>query len=83
MSEIYGDIFDLHWNAIAQGQVKPTKKRQAEANAACLAQIEHAKFVSASIYKSADKFEYLQAVLNMELQAASRYTKLFCSSVDE
>jgi len=54
-----------------------TKKVKKECNVACWASITNAKTVVDSIYKSDDKFEYVGAVLNMELQMASRYTKIF------
>ena len=49
----------------------------------CNKSIENAKYVTETIYKSDDKFAYVQAVMNMELQAASRYTKIFCNTPEE
>ena len=71
------------YDAIQSGKQKITKKVKAECNELCSKSIENAKFVADTIYKSDDKFDYIKAVMNMELQAASRYTKMFCSSVEE
>lgn len=61
-----------------------TKKIKAEANECGKKCIEHSRYVVDTIYKSEDdKFEYVQAVINMELQMASRFTKLFPADTKE
>ena len=77
LSEIYSNKFDLIYEPIQQGIKKLTKKSKEECNEACWKSIEHSKFVCETIYKSEDKFEYVQPILNMELQAASRLTKIY------
>jgi len=57
----------LIYDAIEKGKQKATKKIKAECNDLCLKSIEHAKFVTETIYKSEDKFDYIKAVMNMEL----------------
>lgn len=84
LAETYSFKFDLLYEPLSEGKQKATKRIKAECNAACLKSIEHAKYVVDTIYKSEDdKFEYVQAVINMELQAASRYTKIFPVDVKE
>jgi hypothetical protein len=52
---------------MSSGKIKPTKKLKQECNDLCKKSIENAKYVTETIYKSDDKFDYVQAVLNMEL----------------
>ena len=49
----------------------------------CLKSIKQAKQVADYILKAGDKAEYIQAFLNMELSAASKYTKLFFMNKQE
>jgi hypothetical protein len=49
----------------------------AECNSWAQLSIKNAQFVAESIYKSDDKFDYLQAILNMELQSANKHSKIY------
>jgi len=61
-----------------------TKKVKAETNECGRRCIEHSRYVVDKIYKSEDdKFEYVQVVINMELQTASRFTKIFPADTKE
>lgn len=83
LSEIYTAKFQMIFEPIEAGQKKATKKAKAECNKACKLSIQNAKFVVDSVYKSDDKFEFVQAVINMELNIASRYTKIFPEDMKE
>lgn len=78
LSDIYSTKFDQIYDGLTQGRTKMTKKVKAEANECARKCIEHSKYVVDTIYKSEDdKYEYVPAVINMELQSASRWTKIF------
>jgi hypothetical protein len=83
LSEIYTAKFQMIFEPIEAGQKKATKKAKAECNKACKLSIQNAKFVVDSVYKSDDKFEFVKAVINMELNIASRYTKIFPEDMKE
>ena len=82
--EIYAELFDMKTEDLMKGTVKRSKKSIKEVNDLARNTIECAKEVSKVIYKTEDdsKFEYLQAVLNMELQCASKYAKLIETDID-
>jgi hypothetical protein len=83
LSEIYGHKFDLAYEPLTNGQRKPTKKAKTECNANCTQAIKWAKYVLDWMYKSEDKFEYVPVVINLELQSASRWTKIFVQTPQE
>lgn len=83
LSEIYTAKFSMLYDPVEQGKKKATKKLKAECNLACRKSIEYSKFVCDSIYKSDDKYEFVQAVINMELNASSRWTKIFAEDLKE
>ena len=63
--------------------MKKTKKRIAELNSLLKTSIENAREVCDVLSKHEDKFDYLQAILNMELHTASRYGKIIESDFDK
>jgi hypothetical protein len=67
LSEVYSSKFELIYDALQSGKQKATKKVKTECNELCQKSIENARFVAETIYKSDDKFEYIKAVMNMEL----------------
>ena len=67
LSEVYSSRFELIYEAIQSGKQKATKKIKTECNELCSKSIENARFVAETIYKSDDKFDYIKAVMNMEL----------------
>ena len=78
MVEIYAELYDLRNEDMTKGTVKRTKAKVVELNGLARSCIETSKEVTKVIYAIEDeaKFDYLQAVLNMELQCASKYAKL-------
>lgn len=76
--EIYAELYDLRRDDIDKGKVKRTKAKIVELNNLARKTIECSKAVTKVIYaiEEDSKFDYLQAVLNMELQCASKYAKL-------
>lgn len=83
LTEIFADLHDLKIMQIQSGKVKPSKRRSKEINEACQNSITHALKVAEYITAAADKWDYVQAYLNMTLQAASKYTKLICATKEE
>jgi hypothetical protein len=68
LSDIYSTKFDLIYDGLTGGKTKMTKKIKEEANTTGRKCIEHSRYVVDTIYKSEDdKFEYVPAVINMEL----------------
>ena len=61
---------------IDEGKVKRTKARVLEVNAVAKKCIYYSQILCDTVYKSEEKFGFVQAVLNMELQCASKYAKL-------
>lgn len=76
--ELYAETFDLKTEDLMQGKTKKTKKTIGVVNDLARKVISCSKDVTKAIYKveEASKFDYLQVVLNMELQCASKYAKL-------
>ena len=76
--EIYSELYDMRKDDIDMNRVKKTKARIVETNDLARKCIECSRSVTKVIYAIEDdsKFEYLQAVLNMELQCASKFAKL-------
>lgn len=84
LSDIYSTKFDHIYDGLTEGKTKMTKKIKEEANKTAKKCIEHSRYVVDTIYKSEDdKFEYVPAVINMELQMASRFTKIFPADTKE
>ena len=75
---MYAELYDLRTEDISNGSVKRTKARVVQLNEYARSCITCSKEVTSIIYKIDEegKFDYLQAVLNMELQCASKYSKL-------
>jgi len=76
--EIYAELYDLRNEDLTNGTAKRTKAKLLQLNEYARKCIECAQDVTKVIYAIDDegKFDYLQAVLNMELQCASKYSKL-------
>jgi len=75
---MYAELYDMRKDDIDQNRVKRTKARIVEANDLARKCIDCSRLVTKVIYAIEDdsKFDYLQAVLNMELQSASKFAKL-------
>jgi len=67
--EIYAELYDLHKDDLDKNRVKRTKARIVQLNDLARKTIECSKEVTKVIYAIEEntKFDYLQAVLNMEL----------------
>ena len=67
--EIYAELYDLRNEDMTKGTVKRTKAKLIELNGLAKSCIETSKEVTKVIYAIEDeaKYDYLQAVLNMEL----------------
>ena len=63
--------------------MKKTKKRINELNSLLKNSIENGREVCKVLSAHEDKFDYLQAILNMELACASRYGKLVETDFDK
>ena len=76
--EIYAELYDLRKDDLDKNRVKRTKARIVQLNDLARKTITCSKAVTKVIYaiEESTKFDYLQAVLNMELQCASKYAKL-------
>ena len=77
---MYAELYEMRREDLDKGKVKRTKKSIKQMNDLARNVITSAKTVTAFIYAiPADdkaRFEYLQGLLNMELQCASKYAKL-------
>jgi len=76
LTDCYSCLFDLQLEDLQSGRVKKSKKAYEKLNKQARLCIENTKYVTDIVYKSDDKFDYLQAVLNMELQSATKWTKI-------
>lgn len=76
--EIFAELYDLRTEDLSKGTVKKSKAKIVQLNELAKNCIETSKEVTMVIYAIEDetKYDYLQAVLNMELQCASKYAKL-------
>lgn len=76
--EMYSELYDLRTEDINNGTVKRTKTKLLQINELARNCIDCAQEVTKVIYAVDEdsKYDYLQAVLNMELQCASKYSKL-------
>ena len=71
LSDIYGDLYEL--------EVANPKKSMQKLNLYALKSIENGTVFTCLVYPKddpADKFEYVQTMLNLELNAGSKLTKL-------
>ena len=83
-TEIYGDMYEYKFADLESGKVKKTKKRINELNSLLRTSIENAREVTTALSSNEEnKFEYLAAIVNMELQCASRYGKIIENDWDK
>ena len=80
---MYGELYDDRLADLEAGKVKKTKKRINELNTLLRDSIENATAVAKTLTASEEKFDYLQAILNMELSCASRYGKITETEIDK
>ena len=67
-TEIYGDLYEYKFADIESGKVKKTKKRINELNSLLRTSIENAREVTTALSSNEEnKYEYLTAIVNMEL----------------
>ena len=76
LCDIYSEIYELRNMDLDEGKVKRTKARVLEVNAIARNCIKYSHILCTTVYESDDKFGFVQAVLNMELQCASKYSKI-------
>ena len=76
--EVYAELYDMRKEDLEKSRVKKTKARIIETNNLARKCIECSREVTKVIYAIDEdsKYDYLQAVLNMELQCASKFAKL-------
>ena len=67
LCDIFSEIYELRNMDIDEGKVKRTKQRVLEVNAVARKCIYYSQILCDTVYKSEDKFGFVQAVLNMEL----------------
>ena len=78
LAEVYSDLYELC--------LKKPKKTIKEINALAEKSIKNSTFFTTAIHAKddpADKFEYFQSMLNLELGVASKLTKWFTSDPQE
>jgi hypothetical protein len=79
LADCYGCLFDIRYEALNTGEMKMSPESVFECNQWASLSIENAMYVSKTFYDTTDvdKQEYLQAIFNMELGSATKYSKIF------
>ena len=76
LTDIYTDMHDVRMTQVQTGKTKMTAEWLLEQNRYAREVILNSKYIVGMIYKSEDKFSYLQGAINMELKAANMYSKI-------
>jgi hypothetical protein len=79
LADCYGCLFDIRYEDLNSGKMKMSPESVFECNQWASLSIENAMYVCKTFYETtdADKQEYLQAIFNMELGSATKYSKIF------
>ena len=83
LSEIYQNYHEIRLGQVQIGGVQMTKEWLKEQNKIGKEMIKYSQYLAEMILKCANKFDYLQTILNMQLKSANMYSKMVASKKEK
>ena len=80
LSDIYSAMFDIKYEEIKVATKAPKKAEIQDLNGVGLKSIQYSQHVMDLIMNREEKYDYIQAIINLGLSAARIYSKLYDKS---
>lgn len=77
LSDIFSGMFDIKYEAIKNAAKAPKKSEVEELNSLGFKSVHYSQHVVELIVKREEKYDYVQAIMNLELSAARIYSRLY------